>query len=197
MNLHLRPHQVTLQCEHAPTGDTRWPDGGAHALPPTPLSLLIRVFGACGAAPWFHEGVTIDVRARRELHHCFPADLDVAAQTCWLRVFGDGQGRLSADHSLTWGLTGYRDPGGAPMALHLFNEREKRALSAQFRQHRLSRSAAPYRPLVQRLDDAWHAEFLAPLALPLHGLEDCSAVFFDLWFNTSGESGESATGPAT
>lgn len=144
----------------------------------------MRVFGATGEAPWFQEGVVLDQQMKQELHDCFPADLAGSTQRCRLQVYGDGRGVLSADHSLAWGLTGYQKPGGPPHLLHLLSGAEKAALDRLFRQHRLRRTSPPFKPLVQRIDPEWHADFLAPLAISLPTSGECPAVFFDLWFNT-------------
>lgn len=162
-------------------------------MPATPLSLLMRVFGATGNAPWFQEGVVLDQRMKQELHDHFPSDLAVDTQKCRLQVYGDGQGVLRADHSLAWGLTGYREPGLPPQLLHLFTSDEKAALDRLFRQHRLRRTSPPFKPLVQRIDPEWHADFLAPLAIQLPSAGECPAVFFDLWFNTFHRASESST----
>lgn len=188
----LQPHQVTLRCDYIGRAEAAALLEGSRRLAATPLSLLMRVFGATANAPWFQEGVLLDESMRHELDGCFPDDLAVSTQKCHLRVYGDGQGVLSADHSLAWGLTGYQHSGGPPQLLHLMSVAEKAALDRLFRQHRLRRASPPFKPLVQRVDCEWQEDFLAPLGIQLPTAGHPSAVFFDLWFNTSHHSSESS-----
>lgn len=120
---------------------------------PTPISLLVNVFGLYPAIPWFNDGEIVDRKKMSQLSNFLPKKLDHDNYFYRIRVFGDGK-TVFQDTDFTWGIVGYTDfvPKSAQVISQL-TSKQLRALNSHFRDQRIYKSKHPYRPVFIQLDE--------------------------------------------